>query len=492
MLLPTRNPTDPRKPTGAADDAPRGRAAAWLARPVAAPPGGIERDGKFFRDAATGRKFFAKGYAYGPVADRGRARRDFAQVAAGGANLVRVYDVPPPWLLDSAAAAGLRVMVDVPWPANPLASNGAADRRLLLKCVRDAARAIGRHPATFALSVANEIPAEIVRFAGARATENLIDALIDAGRDEAPGRLFTFANYPRTEYLRPTSPDFACFNLYLHDERRLRDYLARLQGVAGELPLLVGEYGLDTHREADERAQANRLETNLAAMFDEGAAGAVVFRYTDEWSVAGHDVADWKFGVVRRDRSPKPAYAAVARAFGQSDVPRLVGSDLPRVSVIVCAFNGAATTRSCLESLARLNYPDYEIIFVDDGSTDATASIAAEFDGIRLIRQPNGGLSNARNVGLRAASGGVVAYTDCDCDADEDWLLNLVKTLVKSDFVGVGGPNLIPDDPSAVAACVGQSPGGPDARHARRPPGRARAGLQHGLPPRRDAGNRRL
>ena len=452
--------------------APAGRAAAWLARPVAAPLGRIELDGKFFRDAATGRKWFAKGYAYGPVADRGRVRLDFARIAAGGANLVRVYDVPPPWLLDAAAAAGLRVMVDVPWPANPLASNSAADRRLLLKTVRSAARAVGRHPATFAVSVANEVPSEIVRFAGARATERLVDALIDAGRAEAPGRLFTFANYPRTEYLRPAGVDFACFNLYLHDERRLRDYLARLQGVAGELPLLVGEYGLDTHQETDETTQAMRLESNLAAMFDEGAAGAVVFRYTDEWQVAGHDVVDWKFGVVRRDRSPKAAFGSVARAFGDAPADP---APLPRASVVVCAFNGETTTRSCLESLARLNYPDYEVIFVDDGSTDATAEIAAEFDHVRLIRQPNGGLSHARNVGLRAASGEVVAYTDCDCDADEDWLLNLVKSLVQGGFVGVGGPNLIPDG-NAVAACVGRSPGGPthvmlDDRRAEHVPG---------------------
>src|SRR5207248_7261887 len=63
-----------------------------------------------------------------------------------------------------------------------------------------------------------------------------------------------------------------------------------------------------------------------------------------------------------------------------------------------------------------------EVIVVDDGSADDTRAILARFPDVRAIHQPNRGLSVARNVGLRTATGAVVAYTDSDCYADPDWL----------------------------------------------------------------------
>jgi O-antigen biosynthesis protein len=63
-----------------------------------------------------------------------------------------------------------------------------------------------------------------------------------------------------------------------------------------------------------------------------------------------------------------------------------------KVSVVVATYNGARTLRTCLESLGRLNYPDYEVIVVDDGSTDATPEIAKQFPVVRYLRQTNHGL----------------------------------------------------------------------------------------------------
>jgi GT2 family glycosyltransferase len=142
---------------------------------------------------------------------------------------------------------------------------------------------------------------------------------------------------------------------------------------------------------------------------------------------------------------------------------------VPRVSVVVASYNGARTLRACLESLERLNYPDYEVILVDDGSTDDTVEIIkprpdgrALFPHLRFERhERNLGLSEARNTGIKAARGEVVAFTDADCRADEDWLRFLVSDLVRSGFAGMGGPNLLPPDDSAVAAAVMASPGGP-------------------------------
>ena len=115
--------------------------------------------------------------------------------------------------------------------------------------VRQPPASAGEHEATFAISVVNEIPPDIVRFAGQNKIEQFIDDLVATAKAEAPQCLVTFANFPTTEYLQPRDIDFVCFNVYLHDEQVFRNYLARLQNIAGGKPLMLGEYGIDTLRE---------------------------------------------------------------------------------------------------------------------------------------------------------------------------------------------------------------------------------------------------
>ncbi len=86
---------------------------------------------------------------------------------------------------------------------------------------------------------------------------------------------------------------------------------------------------------------------------------------------------------------------------------------------------------------------------------------AERYDSVRLINQENKGLSAARNVGLSASTGDIIAYTDSDCMADPDWLTYLVARFQSSTFAAVGGPNLSPPDDSLVPSCVAVSPGAP-------------------------------
>ena len=89
----------------------------------------------------------------------------------------------------------------------------------------------------------------------------------------------------------------------------------------------------------------------------------------------------------------------------------------PRFSVIIPAFNAAATLARAIESVRAQSWPAHEIIVVDDGSTDATAEVARQFgDAVRLIQQPNSGVSVARNAGAAAAMGDWLAFLDAD-----DW-----------------------------------------------------------------------
>ena len=78
--------------------------------------------------------------------------------------------------------------------------------------------------------------------------------------------------------------------------------------------------------------------------------------------------------------------------------------------------------------MKELDYPNYEVLVVDDGSTDATAHIARRFP-VRLLSRERLGLSGARNVGLEHAEGEIVAYMDADAQADPDWLTYLVLAL---------------------------------------------------------------
>jgi hypothetical protein len=148
------------------------------------------------------------------------------------------------------------------------------------------------------------------------------------------------------------------------------------QNLADCRPLLLSEFGIDSIREG-ESEQAKVLSRTILAAAELGCAGAVAFSYTDEWHTGGFDIEDWAFGLVTREREPKAAFDAVRLAFA-GDLPRLP-EDVPKVSVVICAYNAERTLEECLSSLRVLRYPRYEVIVVDDGSTDRTRSIAERY-----------------------------------------------------------------------------------------------------------------
>lgn len=426
----------------------------------------IKPQGKFFF-TSNGDKFYLKGVTYGTFRSDesgfqypspSRVDQDLSLMQQSGVNCIRVYTTPPEWLLDKLADSGIRLLLGIAWPQYQAFLDSSHQSKKIRDIVAKEIQLLNRHPAIFGYMIGNEIPADIVRWHGKQKIERFLKDLYHIAKQSDPQGLVSYANYPTTEYLELGFLDYISFNVYLHNEADYRRYLYRLHNLANAKPLVLSEFGVDSLREGQDQ-QASFLTTMLRVGSELGAAGSIVFAWTDEWYRGGHDIDDWDFGLVTRDRSSKPALQAVANQFAKPGSPDLPNP--PRVSVVVCAYNAARTMRQCLDSLERLSYPNYEVIVVNDGSTDETLEICKLFPYIRLVNQVNHGLSVARNIGMHAATGEIIAYTDSDCVADPDWLNYLVQTFEETGFCAVGGPNYPPPEKLLVPSVVAVSPGGP-------------------------------
>ena len=119
----------------------------------------------------------------------------------------------------------------------------------------------------------------------------------------------------------------------------------------------------------------------------------------------------------------------------------------PKISVVVCTYNRAGLLEDCLKSLAKqsADISGYEIIVVDNNSTDKTKEVANSFikkyPNFRYVKEPNQGLSHARNRGWKEARGEYAAYIDDDARADGRWVENIIAFASKHpDVVAFGGP----------------------------------------------------
>ena len=123
-----------------------------------------------------------------------------------------------------------------------------------------------------------------------------------------------------------------------------------------------------------------------------------------------------------------------------SEVP----ATAPAVSIIMPTYNRAGFVGSAIDHLLDLDPPPggFEIIVVDDGSKDDTQSVLepyAAMPDVSVLKRPNGGPAAARNTGIAASRGTILAFTDDDCRPAKDWLRSLLGVLESSPVVGVGG-----------------------------------------------------
>ncbi|MCB2075453.1 MAG: glycosyltransferase [Novosphingobium sp.] len=128
----------------------------------------------------------------------------------------------------------------------------------------------------------------------------------------------------------------------------------------------------------------------------------------------------------------------------------------PAVTVVVVARNEEAKIADCLGSLGVQDYPDFSVILVDDGSTDATVAKArATLPDLKVISSPTRSISRNRDIGWQAARSEYVAFLDADCIAPRDWLSRLMHAALATGAAAVGGGNRPPSGESAHYDALG-------------------------------------
>lgn len=439
-------------------------------QPHSGSSGPVRTSGKFFRLGEE--KWLLKGIAYGPFEGPGGyppeavARQDAQHMASLGFNVVRVYMPPPRWFCEACAEAGLRLLVGWPWPSHTDFLRSRARRVALLEEARAVYEALRGYPAILGFIVGNEVPAMLVRWMGRRRVRGFLEKLIALGRRIHPEALFAYATFPSTEYLTPRNADFFACNIYLEEREAFARYVERLHHVAGDKPLVISEFGLDTQRHGEAK-QAEVLSWAWDTALRAGVAGQVVFSFTDEWFNDGRPMTEWSFGLVTAKRKEKKACAAMREWLLDRERPGLTLAEWrfrywPRFSVIICTHNGSRTLRQALESLRRVTWRDFEVLLIDDGSSDEdVAFIAQQFPEVRMYRLQHVGLSAARNFGAEQAAGEVLVYLDDDATADEDWLTWLAVCFQDERVGAAGGPNIAPPAIGATENAIMCAPGSP-------------------------------
>lgn len=140
------------------------------------------------------------------------------------------------------------------------------------------------------------------------------------------------------------------------------------------------------------------------------------------------------------------------------------------ISVVVAVRNEKNYIERCIESLLNQNYDDYEIIVVDGMSNDGTYELLQKLQkkhGFKLFQNKKRNAAAGRNIGIKAAEGDIIAFIDGDAIADKNWLSNIKSAFERSGAIGVGGPDLIPEDSDEKSKIIGYVMTSPIARGGR-------------------------
>lgn len=176
-------------------------------------------------------------------------------------------------------------------------------------------------------------------------------------------------------------------------------------------------------------------------------AAAIATRLAQDLMHAG--IAGWLADAGRPSGEAgweKPARAVRAGLDRLLTGPDVVEEPLPSITVAVCTRDRPEDLARCLEAISKLDYPDYEVVVVDNApATDATRRIVAErFPGMRYVLEQRPGLDWARNRAIAEARGEVIAYTDDDTEVDSGWLLAIGRLFAASPGLAAVTGSVVP------------------------------------------------
>ncbi len=399
----------------------------------------VTAHGKFLSRA--GSKFFLKAMRLdrppksGDFNAKVELRARLSQLQTGHTTTLIVKHPDADEVMDIAAAAGLHTMIEMPFGAERLLER-AGIQALRAELAAVARRFSGR-PGLIGFLLSPAISADWLRMAGVGRVQSTLAALVRYLKRQSAGALIAVRHQPSTRALAALDEDLLYSTVPGLSGYELTSYIVSLHNMAESRPVVI-----------ELEAGCGDQDERVGCAFAAGAAGVVAPSFkapprTDALAMIALD-PDEVLPFVALNGNCPPALRKP-----------------PMVSVVICAYNAERTMEACLKSLRQLDYPNYEVVVVDDGSRDQTAEIAARFPEFRLIRQPNKGLSVARNVGMQAALGEIIAYTDSDCVVDPHWLTFMVGAMTANGFDACGGPNYAPHEEGRIEACVSASPGAP-------------------------------
>lgn len=390
--------------------------------PIAASLSRIENDGKFF--GTRDERWIAK------IADCTSDLPDTElkplaeKLRELGFNTLRILGQPSPEVVKMARENEFRLLISLDWNHNVdflQAKSGELKRakKQLLQLTKE----FGEDPLLLGILIADRIPSMLVRWMGPRRMQRALGELIELGEKAAPHCQFGYRNFAPTDYLRPPGQDLVSFCVDLEDREALHGILQRLQIQAGDLPLVVNA----SPRDLEEQRW-----------------------FLDECS---------KAGVAGIEIAGDPTALAESLPDSEEFLPE--SKETPLISVVVCTHRRHRLLRGCLESLNRLDYPNVEVVVVNDGNDEEVERVVSEFPEMRHLALNHSGLSAARNLGAAKAKGEIIAFTDDDCEVDRQWLFWLAKFFEDSEFAATGGPNIAPAPTNWEQACIIAAPGGP-------------------------------
>jgi glycosyltransferase involved in cell wall biosynthesis len=405
----------------------------------------IVLNGKFFSRGND--KFFLKVIRFGArtssllFAEKIAVRKRLDDLCTAHTTTVLMGENEAQQLLDLVVEAGLYALVEIKIRPDSLASG-----RTLRTTASDLRKRITNflgYPGIIAYLLDCPIEPDALRSVGLEMARARLRRLVTAIRDVDPHKMIAVKHRASTLGLVLRDEDFVYASMPPLAPNELRSRVTSLHNIAEARPLVL-EFGLI----------GSAQDELIACGFGLGAAGIVVHP-SDSGDRLSAPFKNGSLSLKMLRASEVLPFLALNGACPPQPVLT------PKVSVVVCAYNAERTMRRCLESLRRLDYSNFEAIVVDDGSCDATPQIAAEFPEFRLLRQPNKGLSAARNAGMQAALGELIAYTDSDCVVDPHWLTFMVRSMNEGGFDSCGGPNYPPHEEGWIEGCVAAAPGAP-------------------------------